>query len=338
MHACVDLMCCIFASSRLTLRTGCGLLALVGCLLPVAPPFQWRVSPRCVLMGPHIVSAAFDVCCRRRCCCWWWCFGTGNRCFFRSQEALDSAGLRRGRSAVISHFLPTYIDEEREKEKKRKKQELQNGGGDGVKRGQQEDQLGLPSPPSALSALPSAPPSSPTAPLAGGEEEAKTADSDDASRLTAGLPSSNGLLMGNGDAARAGEKEVCSVFCLTEVCGDGLEKGGEFRGWVDRGSRLPPPPTEGWLVKLAACRGEERRKCGPGVRLNCTVQFPCSTNKQPFSSSPVNRPLHCRPSPGPIWAQQLVLRTPFVSADKFPGLLPSPGRPLFAYSVILCCI
>lgn len=35
----------------------------------------------------------------------------------RGPEALEAAGLRRGRPAVVEHFKPTYIDEEREKEK-----------------------------------------------------------------------------------------------------------------------------------------------------------------------------------------------------------------------------
>ena len=34
----------------------------------------------------------------------------------RGADALESAGLRRGRPAVIENFKPTYIDQEKEKE------------------------------------------------------------------------------------------------------------------------------------------------------------------------------------------------------------------------------
>lgn len=132
----------------------------------------------------------------------------------RGPEALESTGLRRCRSAVIAHFKPTYIDEEREKEKKRR---LNGGGGGGKREGAQpHDRLsGLPlalgpapspSPPpppsSALSNLPSAPPSSPiageagvAASLGGGGEEDGVPPPPP--------PPSNGSLA-NGDHAGAG--------------------------------------------------------------------------------------------------------------------------------------
>ncbi|CAM9403902.1 unnamed protein product, partial [Ectocarpus sp. 6 AP-2014] len=81
----------------------------------------------------------------------------------RGLEALESAGLRRGRSAVIDQFKPTYIDEEREKERKRKKNNKKR---ERPPSAQQEEQGQPPPPQQQVHPLPSAPPSSPTDPSA----------------------------------------------------------------------------------------------------------------------------------------------------------------------------